>query len=80
MKKNLVIIFFIAALQFGRTTANAQITLEQIYDSAACQLFMVDRFFNSLVLNNTDLPAGTYLYRLLTEKGITGSKMMMVIK
>ncbi len=42
--------------------------------------YNVDRTFNNLILNNTDLPVGTYLYQLVTVNGISESKKMIIIK
>ena len=42
--------------------------------------FNVDNSFNTLELNNSDLPAGTYLYHLMTKNSISSAKKMIVVK
>ena len=42
--------------------------------------FKVDRSFKTLLLNNSDLAPGTYLYNLVTSKNVTKAKKMIVIK
>jgi hypothetical protein len=42
--------------------------------------YKVDNTFNNLILNNSDLKAGTYLYELVTANGGFGAKRMVVIK
>lgn len=42
--------------------------------------YKVDDTFNAVLLDNSQLPAGTYFYQLQTSKGAVGTKKMMVIK
>lgn len=42
--------------------------------------FTVDNSFNTLELNNADLPSGTYLYQLVSRNFITPAKQMIIIK
>jgi hypothetical protein len=42
--------------------------------------YKVDNTFNNLVLNNSDLKSGTYLYELVTANGSFGAKRMVVIR
>ena len=42
--------------------------------------FQVDNTFNTLEINNSDLPAGTYIYNLVTPNNISSAKKMVVIK
>jgi len=41
--------------------------------------YKVDNTFNDVILDNTQLTAGTYFYQLLTSEGIVGVKKMIVI-
>jgi len=41
--------------------------------------YKVDNTFNNLILNNSDLKSGTYLYELVTENQTIGVKKMIVI-
>ena len=47
---------------------------------AEVKRYKVDDTFNDLILDNTQLPAGTYFYQLQTSKGAAGTKKMVVIK
>jgi hypothetical protein len=42
--------------------------------------YKVDNTFHDLLLDNTQLNAGTYYYQLQTTKGIAGGKKMIVVK
>ena len=42
--------------------------------------YSVDNTFNTLLINNSDLPAGTYMYHLVTKNGGTMGKKMIIIK
>lgn len=42
--------------------------------------FKVDNTYNTLELNNSDLPSGTYLYQLLSQNFMTATKKMIIIK
>jgi hypothetical protein len=42
--------------------------------------YKVDNTFKDILLDNTQLPAGTYFYQLQTSKGSVGTKKMIVIK
>jgi len=42
--------------------------------------YKVDNTFKDILLDNTQLPAGTYFYQLQTKKGAVGTKKMVVIK
>ncbi|MBI3503140.1 MAG: T9SS type A sorting domain-containing protein [Bacteroidetes bacterium] len=47
---------------------------------AEVKRYKVDDTFKDLLLDNTQLPAGTYFYQLQTSKGSVGTKKMVVIK
>ncbi|MBI3503139.1 MAG: T9SS type A sorting domain-containing protein [Bacteroidetes bacterium] len=47
---------------------------------AEVKRYKVDDTFNDLLLDNTQLQAGTYFYQLQTSKGSVGSKKMVVVK
>jgi hypothetical protein len=53
-----------------------------LYDMQGNQLktYKVDDTFTSLLLNNTQLPAGNYFYQLSTSTGLVGTKKMVVMK
>ena len=42
--------------------------------------YKVDNTFKDILLDNTQLPAGTYFYQLQTKKGAVGTKKMVVVK
>jgi len=42
--------------------------------------YKVDNTFKDVLIDNTQLPAGTYFYQLQTSKGAVGTKKMVVIK
>ena len=42
--------------------------------------YKIDNTFKDILLDNTQLPAGTYFYQLQTKKGAVGTKKMVVIK
>ncbi len=42
--------------------------------------YKVDRTFDTIIINNADLPPGTYFYELLTSHQVSGSKKMIVVK
>jgi len=42
--------------------------------------YKVDNTFNNVIINNSELPAGTYFYQLQTCKGTVGTKKMVVVK
>lgn len=42
--------------------------------------YKVDNTFNEMLIDNTELPAGTYFFQLQTSKGTVGTKKMVVIK
>lgn len=42
--------------------------------------YKVDNTFKDVLIDNTQLPAGTYFYQLQTSKGSVGTKKMVVIK
>ena len=42
--------------------------------------YKIDNTFNDILLDNTQLPAGTYFYQLQTSKGAVGTKKMVIIK
>ncbi|MBI3500440.1 MAG: T9SS type A sorting domain-containing protein [Bacteroidetes bacterium] len=47
---------------------------------AEVKRYKVDDTFKDLLLDNTQLPAGTYFYQLQTSKGSVGTKKMVVVK
>jgi len=47
---------------------------------AEVKRYKVDNTFKDILLDNTQLPAGTYFYQLQTKKGAVGTKKMVVIK
>jgi len=47
---------------------------------AEVKRYKVDNTFKDILLDNTQLPAGTYFYQLLTSKGSVGVKKMVVVK
>lgn len=47
---------------------------------AEVKRYKVDNTFKDVLLNNSQLPAGTYFYQLQTKKGNVGVKKMVVIK
>lgn len=47
---------------------------------AEVRRYKVDNTFKDVLLDNTQLPAGTYLYQLQTNKGPIGTKKMVVVK
>ncbi len=49
-------------------------------DGTEAKRFQVDRTFNTLELNNSELAAGTYLYQLVSQNQHSESKKMIVIK
>jgi len=53
-----------------------------LYDLNGTEIkrYKVDRTFNNLVLNNSDLKSGTYLYELAAANQTIGFKKMIVIK
>jgi hypothetical protein len=42
--------------------------------------YKIDNTFSDILLDNTQLPAGTYFYQLQTSKGAVGTKKMVIIK
>jgi hypothetical protein len=58
---------------------SGEIILHDI-QGAEIKRYKVDRAFSNLVLNSSDLNAGTYFYQLVTSKGVLGSKKVTVIK
>ncbi|MFH0867549.1 MAG: T9SS type A sorting domain-containing protein, partial [Bacteroidota bacterium] len=53
-----------------------------LYDLQGTEVkrYTVDNTFKDVLIDNTQLPAGTYLYQLQTSKGAVGTKKMVVIK
>jgi len=53
-----------------------------IYNIQGTQVktYMIDKAFDTLVLSNTDLLAGTYFYQLKTNSGFSDTKKMFIIK
>ena len=49
-------------------------------DGKEVKRYKVDNTFNTLLINNSDLPSGTYLYHLITPSNTTSAKKMLVIK
>ena len=47
---------------------------------AEVKRYKVDNTFKDVLIDNTQLPAGTYFYQLQTNKGAVGTKKMVVIK
>jgi len=47
---------------------------------AEVKRYKVDNTFKDILLDNTQLPAGTYFYQLQTKKGMVGTKKMVVVK
>ncbi len=47
---------------------------------AEVKRYKVDNTFKDILLDNTALPTGTYLYQLQTSKGSVGTKKMVIIK
>ncbi|MBI4932035.1 MAG: T9SS type A sorting domain-containing protein [Bacteroidetes bacterium] len=47
---------------------------------AEVKRYKVDDTFSDIILDNKQLPAGTYFYQLTTSKGAVGSKKMVVVK
>ena len=47
---------------------------------AEVKRYKVDNTFKDIIIDNTQLSAGTYFYQLQTSKGIVGVKKMIVIK
>ena len=47
---------------------------------AEVKRYKVDNTFKDILLDNTQLPAGTYFYQLQTSKGSVGTKKMVVVK
>ena len=60
-------------------TNSAEIVLYNL-NGQKVKLFQVDNTFSSLELNNSDLPAGTYLYSLIIPNNISSVKKMVIIK
>ncbi len=52
-----------------------------IYDINGSEIkkYTIDRSFNTLELDNSDLISGTYFYKLIAQ-GVNGSKKMVIIK
>jgi hypothetical protein len=42
--------------------------------------YKVDNTFKDILINNTQLPVGTYFYQLQTNKGAVGTKKMVIVK
>ena len=49
-------------------------------DGKEMKRYKVDNTLNTLLINNSDLPSGTYLYHLVTSSNTTSAKKMLVIK
>ncbi len=47
---------------------------------AEVKRYKVDNTFNDVIIDNSQLPAGTYFYQLQTGKGPVGTKKMVVVK
>jgi len=47
---------------------------------AEVKRYKVDNTFKDILLDNTQLAAGTYFYQLQTKKGMVGTKKMVVVK
>ena len=47
---------------------------------AEVKRYKVDNTFKDIIIDNTQLPAGTYFYQLQTSKGAVGVKKMVVVK
>lgn len=47
---------------------------------AEVKRYKVDNTFKDVIIDNTQLPAGTYFYQLQTSKGAVGTKKMVVVK
>ena len=47
---------------------------------AEIKRYKVDNTFNDVLIDNTQLQAGTYFYQLQTSKGAVGTKKMIVVK
>jgi len=58
---------------------NVEIVLYRMNGTEA-KRFQVDNRFDTLELNNSDLPAGTYFYQLVSKNQQSASKKMVVIK
>lgn len=58
---------------------NVEIVLYRLNGTEA-KRFQVDNRFDTLELNNSDLPAGTYFYQLISKNQQSASKKMVVIK
>lgn len=75
---------------YGGTTVTLQYELPKgetqgeliLYNTQGAEVkrYKVDDTFNDLLLDNTQLQAGTYFYQLTTSKGRVGSKKMVVVK
>ena len=53
-----------------------------LYDLQGIEVkrYTVDNTFKDVLIDNTQLPAGTYFYQLISGKGIVGVKKMVVIQ
>jgi hypothetical protein len=53
-----------------------------LYDLQGTEVkrYTVDNTFKDVIIDNTQLPAGTYFYQLQTSKGAVGTKKMVVVK
>jgi len=58
---------------------NVEIVLYRLNGTEA-KRFQVDNRFDTLELNNSDLPAGTYFYQLVSKNQQSASRKMVVIK
>lgn len=65
--------------QLPNDVSSAEIVIYSL-NGNALKHYNVDKSFNSLKLDNSDLPAGTYLYDLITPNSSFTAKKMIVIK